>query len=721
MKILNFGSANIDHVYKVPHFLKPGETMPADSYARFPGGKGFNQSVALARAGADVYHAGHVGADGAWLVDFLRKDGVNVDFLTVVDTPTGHGIIQVAPDGQNCILIEGGANQCLTKSDIRAALAGAAIGAGDVVLLQNETSCAAEIIRLAAATGAKVAFNTAPYSDSVADLPLDLVGLFIVNELEGAALAGMPGVKDGYRILNAIRSRFPEADVLLTLGAGGALYGRHEDRTNSTMLPANSVKVVDTTAAGDTFIGYFLAALGEGALPLMALDRATRASAFSVSHAGAAPSIPHPGELATPWDQTQLRGVCDKDPVSYKVGETMTFTIAFADAPDASCADGYTVRWTRSGDDGVKEEGSVPAADVMSAPLVIRTSLACPGFVHLYVDLHGPDGRPVCRPVGGPGEWWPPQVFFDGGAGAEIEKLHGEQEPADFDAYWDRQKARLAAVPLRADCVEVASPDPEVRVFAVSVDCAGPRPVTGYFSVPRALPESGRLPARVYFHGYGTGYNKSTVPPIPYPRDALFFDVNAHGMELERDYRYYNDFFLATISNGYSYGFDPAQNKNPEDAYFNNMALRVMRALQFVKARPEWDGETLEIIGGSQGGLQTSWAAGLDHDVTLASPEVPWCCDLAGINTNRVASAWHIPYVPAIDYFDPINHAKRIKCRVNVPRAGLGDYTCPPSGIAIFYNNLRCEKSIRWLQGSQHGYIPPEPNQAQIIAAQSAL
>ena len=707
MKILNFGSVNIDNVYQVPHFLQPGETLLSTGYARFPGGKGFNQSVALARAGAEVHHAGHIGPDGAWLADFLRAEGVHTDFLTPVDAPTGHAVIQVSPDGQNCILIDSGANHRLTPEDIRAALQGVGIGPGDVVLLQNETSSAADIIRLASATGATVAFNAAPMTPAVLDLPLDRVGLFIVNELEGAALAGLPASANATDIHSALRDRFPAADILLTLGAEGCIFGSRDERPNNIVFPARSVRAVDTTAAGDTFTGYFLAACAEGLEPRLALDRATAASAFSVAHAGAAPSIPHPAELATPWDSATLRGSCDKDPVSYAVGEPMVFTLTLENAPSAADAEGYTVRWTRTGDDGVTESGAVPATDMLAAPLVIRTSIDRPGFVSIEATLHGPDDHPVTTPVA-PGQWWVPAVAFNGGAGAEIEKLRGAPEPEDFDAFWARQKARLADVPVRADRKEVPSPVPSLRLYEVSIDCAGPRPATGYLSVPADASADRRYPAHVSFHGYGM---HKPQPPVPLPEGEIRLDLNAHGVELGREPGYYNAFFMALFSHGYSYGSDPEQNRNPETAYFNGMALRVLRAVQYMKTLPEWNGRDLVVQGGSQGGLQSMWAAGLDPDVTEALIHVPWCCDLAGIEVGRKASPWRIPYVRGIDYYDPVNHARRVHCPVVIERAGLGDYTCPPSGIAILYNQLACPKRIRWVQGSTHGYIPPDPNQ----------
>ena len=707
MKILNFGSVNIDNVYQVPHFLQPGETLLSTGYARFPGGKGFNQSVALARAGATVFHAGHVGADGAWLVDFLRAEGVNVDFLTTVDAPTGHANIEVDPSGQNRILLEGGANQRLTADDIRAALTGVGIGKGDIVLLQNETSATADILRLASAAGATVAFNAAPMTPAVLDLPLECVGLFIVNEIEGAALAGTDAKADGYAMLNALRDKFPAADVLLTLGTGGCLYGRADDRVNSSFVPARSVRAVDTTAAGDTFIGYFLADLAKGTDPLFALDHATSASAYSVAHAGAAPSIPRPADHPAPWDRAAIRGTTDKDPVSYAVGEEIVFTLAFENAPSAADAEDYTVRWTRKGDDGVTEEGSLPAADMLEKPLVLRTSLACPGFVSVVATLHGPDGRPAGQPIQ-PNQWWAPLIAFEGGAGADIASLRGEPEPEDFDAFWTRQKAKLADVPVRATRVDAPSPTPGVRLYAVTIDCPGPRPVTGYLSIPEAASAEHPFPAQAGFQGYGM---HAPVTPCTVPTDVIRLEINAHGVEIGREPAYYNAHFQSIFSHGYTYAFDPEENKDPENAYFTGMALRVLRALQYLKTLPEWNGKDLVAVGGSQGGLQSIWAAALDPDVTEARPEVPWCCDLAGITTNRMASPWHIPYVRGIDYFDPVNHARRVRCPVHIPRAGLGDYTCPPSGITILYNNLPGPKSIRYVQGSTHGYVPHEPNQ----------
>ena len=286
--------------------MRPGETLAARSYRRFSGGKGFNQSTALARAGASVSHAGAIGADGAWLRDALAADGADVSLLRTVEGPTGHAVIQVDASGQNCILIEGGANRALGPEDAERAAAG--FGEGDVLLVQNETSAIPEMMRSAKARGMRVAFNPAPMGPEVAAYPLDLVDLFIVNETEAEALAHIAGAdatsaslplaaagapEDAARLLSALRAAWPQADVVLTLGARGAVADVGGERV---FVPAAEAEVVDTTAAGDTFIGYFLASRLAGASLRGAMESATAASAICVSRPGAAPSIPRLAE-----------------------------------------------------------------------------------------------------------------------------------------------------------------------------------------------------------------------------------------------------------------------------------------------------------------------------------------------------------------------------------------------------------------------------------------
>ena len=365
----------------------------------------------------------------------------------------------------------------------------------------------------------------------------------------------------------------------------------------------------------------------------------------------------------------------------------------------------YSIKWKRTGDDGITKSGIEIVTP--GKPITITTSSDKPGFVRMEAWLLDPNGRQVTLSYPHP---WEKGKFikrakFDGGAGVDIFSLkQAVPEPADFDEFWAKQKAKLNAVPVKYTMTEVPCKTKGVKQYAVSVDCAGPRPVTGYLSIPENAKDKS-LKAQVSFHGYGTHIQRPSNATW-LPKDAINFDVNAHGYDLGKDNAYYKDFFEKIKSNGKIYAFDPKQNSDPETAYFNGMALRVMRALQFVKALPQWNGKDLRIFGGSQGGLQTIWAAGLDPQVTYAQPSIPWCADLGAHKTINRLNGWRPDYVPALDYYDIVNHAKRIPltCNTYIERAGLGDYVCPPSGVTIIYNNIPGPKKIRFCQGSDHGF-----------------
>ena len=222
-KILNFGSLNIDRVFRVPQVVRPGETLASRSLEVFAGGKGANQSIALARAGVSVAHCGKVGPDGLWLIEQLSAEGIVTRHVAVCDTPTGQALIQVADDGQNAIVLLAGANHELTTAEIDAAVADCA--AGDWVLTQNETNQVAYIIERASQRGLPVIFNPAPCTPTVHDLPLEQVTLLIVNESEGASLSEtLTSTTDPATILTALRRRLPATEIILTLGAAGVLY-----------------------------------------------------------------------------------------------------------------------------------------------------------------------------------------------------------------------------------------------------------------------------------------------------------------------------------------------------------------------------------------------------------------------------------------------------------------------------------------------------------------
>ena len=390
-----------------------------------------------------------------------------------------------------------------------------------------------------------------------------------------------------------------------------------------------------------------------------------------------------------------INGTSDK--VLYEPGEQMKFLIEPDFGGQSVPSETYSVKWQRTGEDGKRATGKEPFTP--GKPVVIKTSLDTPGFVRIVAYLADGKGR-IVQKKNQAGR--PEDICFIGGAGVQPEKLQpAAEEPADFDAFWAKQKAKLAAIPVKYKMDQVGS-SKNVDIYAVSVDCAGPRPVTGYLTVPVGAKEKS-LPAYVSYHGYGTNIQ---VPPKDGPGNRLRFDVNAHGYELGKGKGYYDDFFAKIKSNGAIYAFDPKQNFDPETAYFNGMALRVMRSLEFIKQLPQWNGRVLSASGASQGGLQTIWAAALDPDVTDAVSIITWCCDLAGPARGR-PEGWRPAYVPALNYYDAVFHAKRVKCPVDIARAGLGDDICPPSGLAILYNNLgSAKKKISWVQGSTHGFVP---------------
>ncbi len=289
MKILNLGSLNIDYVYRVDKFILPGETKSSISLNKNCGGKGLNQSIAAAKAGNEVYHAAYLGKDGQMLKDEMAANGVNVDMIKEYEETSGHAIIQVDDNGQNCILLYGGTNQCLTKEFIDETLD--SFGNEGLVLLQNETNLVGYIIEKATEKGLQVALNAAPMNDKVLLYPLDKLSWLIVNEVEGKQIAGC---ESDDKILDVLKKKYPNCKILLTLGSKGACC--YADGKLYT-IGCHKVKAVDTTAAGDTFTGYFLYGVLNGCGIEEALRLATTASAICVGRNGAAASVPLKSEV----------------------------------------------------------------------------------------------------------------------------------------------------------------------------------------------------------------------------------------------------------------------------------------------------------------------------------------------------------------------------------------------------------------------------------------
>lgn len=290
--VLCFGSLNIDYVYDVPHIVRPGETLSAQERHIYCGGKGLNQAIALARAGIKTFHAGVVGEDGAMLLEILQKNGIDTTFVQQIAGPSGHAMIQRDSRGENSIVLYGGSNQQVSSELVTRALS--AFSAGTSILLQNEINDLSRVIIEAHERGLQIVLNPSPLDQNLLATPLELVDLFVLNEIEAADILGehLPPSE----AVVALSERYKRAQVVLTVGKEGAYYF---DQSSSDVLHHGiyEVPVVDTTGAGDTFTGYFVATLAQGNPVEQALQQASLAAALAVSRPGAAPAIPYLSEV----------------------------------------------------------------------------------------------------------------------------------------------------------------------------------------------------------------------------------------------------------------------------------------------------------------------------------------------------------------------------------------------------------------------------------------
>ena len=290
MKVLCFGSLNIDYTYKVPHFVKKGEALAAERLQVFGGGKGLNQSVALAKAGTEVYHAGSIGQDGMFLLDMLKDAGANTDFVKILDTVrTGNAIIQNDKSGDNCIILYGGANQAITREQVDEVMSH--FESGDYLVLQNEINELGYIVEKAHEKGMIIVLNPSPMNEKILALPLDVINYFILNEVEAAQILGKEdkGEESWEQIADDLLKKFPQATIVLTMGSEGSVFKNQKETVCQSIY---KVQAVDTTAAGDTFSGYFIGGILGGLSAKEAMDQASKASAIAVTRKGAAPSIP---------------------------------------------------------------------------------------------------------------------------------------------------------------------------------------------------------------------------------------------------------------------------------------------------------------------------------------------------------------------------------------------------------------------------------------------
>ena len=283
-KVLNFGSLNIDNVYTVNHIVQGGETISSSKLEKYCGGKGLNQGIALAKAGADVCLAGTIGADGEMLLDACRQHGVNISLIRQLDVLGGHTVIQVDQNGQNCIILYGGTNQMQSREYIDEVLSH--FSEGDYLVLQNEINLLDYIIDQAFERKMKIVLNPSPFDGKISECDLCKIWLFMLNEIEGEQFTGSA---DPDTILERLHKKYPASEIVLTLGSRGAVY---YDGKQKHFQDIFKVQAIDTTAAGDTFTGFFLASVIEGKDAAQALRIASKASSIAVTRAGAVPSIP---------------------------------------------------------------------------------------------------------------------------------------------------------------------------------------------------------------------------------------------------------------------------------------------------------------------------------------------------------------------------------------------------------------------------------------------
>lgn len=285
MSVWNLGSINVDLFYRLPHLVLPGETLPATAHETGLGGKGANQSVAIARAGAVVRHLGMIGDDNTWVLDRLVGYGVDVTHVGRADAATGHALILVDEAGENSIVTYAGANYRQSLDAVTAALDAAV--AGDIFVLQNEVSERAEAARLAQEKGLFVVYSAAPFrADAVGEM-LPHVDLLVLNEVEAQQLA---------EALATPIAEIPVPHLLVTRGAKGASW-RKQATGEETQVAAFEVEPVDTAGAGDCFIGYVIAGLDQGLSRAEAMRLGAAAAAIKVTRAGTADAIPARAEV----------------------------------------------------------------------------------------------------------------------------------------------------------------------------------------------------------------------------------------------------------------------------------------------------------------------------------------------------------------------------------------------------------------------------------------
>ena len=401
------------------------------------------------------------------------------------------------------------------------------------------------------------------------------------------------------------------------------------------------------------------------------------------------PALPAP---ATNSSTNYLLTVSAERPDAiYRQGETVTFNIRLE--LDEMPVNDAQVEWTIS-KDGVPptRTGSLKLAEGRGT---VTGKLDEPGFLQCQVVFKSPPGA---------------TLKALGGAGVDPLQIKPSLPvPEDFDDFWAAQKRKLAAVPVNPRLTPVKSPEAEVQCFDLQADCVG-APVSGYFARPvGAKPKS--LPIILTVHGAGVS-SSSLSGPAGWARDGfLALDINAHGLPNGKPAKFYSD-----LANGDLKEYRTHGRESRDTVYFLGMFLRLVRAIDFLTAQPEWDGRTLVVHGSSQGGAQSIVAAGLDPRVSFFAAGVPAMCDHNGAAVGRI-NGWPklVPndadgkpdakVLEVARCYDAVNFATRTKA-AGILTVGFIDTTCPPTSVYATFNALRGEKEISNDPPSKHAVSP---------------
>ncbi len=377
-------------------------------------------------------------------------------------------------------------------------------------------------------------------------------------------------------------------------------------------------------------------------------------------------------------------GDSEKSPLSYRCGEEIVFNIQLTE--DGKPLSGIPLEWNLYGEDGKRDKGKATAD--AEKPLVIKTSQDKPGFVYVEVKALGEDGKTLKD-----------SLVLCVSAGADVDQIRQSvPEPKDFDAFWVKQKARLAAIPMEAKLTPVETKEAGVECWYFEIKSVGEYPATGYISMPKdAKPGSLKAVVNVYGYGFGSVSKQDNIAK----RGFLSLSISRHGLPQGKPQAFYDEAKAGVYKN---FGF--RNNQAPENCDFTLMILRDLRAIEYLKSRPEWNQKDLEVRGGSMGAFQAINIAAQDAAVTKVVAGVPWCANLGGVKDGRFAG-WRPGYTPALDYFDIVNQAKRIKCPVDI-NPGLGDRVCPISGQFAMYNVMTCPRKLTATQTSGHRKESPK-------------